>query len=644
MSGIAGIFRIDGRGVDRQELDRAVNALHRYGPDRSGTAALGNVGFAHALMRTTPEDQYDRQPFRLAGGAMITADLRIDNRDELLERVGLERKITADWSDSRLLLFAWEKLGDPVFPFLRGPFAVAIWDQRRQSLTLARDHLGLNVIMWHRDKHAFTFSTMPSGLFALSNAPRELCEEKVADFFVLNHADHVSTIYRNVFRIPPAHLMHVASDGSVKLRQYWSLRDTAPVKLRSDAAYADGLRDQLDRAVRRQMRSLHRVGALLSGGLDSSSVAALAARALAEKNQRLPAFTGVPRRGFDGPVPGGSYADETPFVEAIRNKLGNIDVHYVHNDQYDDFAALERFFIALDGPVRNPSNLGWVLGLLDRARQQNCRVLLGGLYGNYTISWSGWSQTASHLLRGRLLRAYRQWQLYYRSSPYSRWVAFRKLLVEPLVPLAISNRIDRQRRRGRYAWQDHSPIRMDFANAMAVDRRAQMLGHDFRYRSRRDDRERGLAQVDYLGDWQAAEKAVTGVEVRDPTADIDVVSYCFGIPPEQFLAEGIDRSLVRRAMWGMLPEAILTNRSRGLQAADWYEKLAAERDALSHQIVSLSRSPLARKMIDFHRLEAAIRTWPDTGWDKLEVFREYNLALTRGIAGARFLQWFESAN
>jgi asparagine synthase (glutamine-hydrolysing) len=179
---------------------------------------------------------------------------------------------------------------------------------------------------------------------------------------------------------------------------------------------------------------------------------------------------------------------------------------------------------------------------------------------------------------------------------------------------------------------------------MAVEERARELGHDFHYRTRRDERERGLAQVDYLGDWQAAEKAVTGVEVRDPTADIDVISYCFGIPPEQYLAEGIDRSLVRRAMWGMLPDAVLTNRSRGLQAADWFEKLGAERGALSQQVAALSRSPLARKMIDLPRLEAAIRTWPDTGWDRLDVFREYNLALTRGIAGARFLQWFESAN
>jgi asparagine synthase (glutamine-hydrolysing) len=414
--------------------------------------------------------------------------------------------------------------------------------------------------------------------------------------------------------------------------------------LRSDAAYAEGLRDCLDRAVRRQMRSVHPVGSLLSGGLDSSSVSALAARALSEKNQRLAAFTGVPRRGFDGPVPAGAYADETPLVEAIKSKLGNVDVHYVHNDQCDDLAALDRFFIALNGPVRNPSNFGWVLGALEQARRQNRRVLIGGLYGNHTISWDGWSQTASHLLRGRLLLVYRQWQLYYRSTPYSRWAACRNLLVEPLLPLSLRDWIDRFCRPRQCAWKAHSPIREDFATAMAVDRRARKLGHDFLYRARRDERARGLAQADYLGDWQAAEKALTGVEVRDPTADIDVVSYCFGIPPEQFLAEGIDRSLIRRAMWGLLPESVLTNRSRGLQAADWYEKLAAGRGLLSSQIAAFSHSPLARKMIDLRRLETAVNSWPSTGWEKLDVFREYNLALTRGIAGARFLRWFESAN
>jgi asparagine synthase (glutamine-hydrolysing) len=645
MSGIAGLLRLDGRPVARHELERAANALRQYGPDRSDIFAGGSIGLIHVLMHMTPEDRFDRQPLRGASGSLITADLRLDNRDDVLARIGIARHDAAAWPDSHVLLAGWEKLGDDIWPMLRGPFAAAIWDPRGRALTLARDHLGLNVVMWHATERFFAFATMPNGLFALADVPRELSEEKFADFLVLNHADHATTIYRNVFRVLPAHVLHVTHDGSLTQRRYWSPAEIKPVRLASDADYAEGLRDCLDRAVRRQMRSAHPIGCLLSGGLDSSAVSVLAARALAETNQRLAAFTGIPRPGFDGPLPNGAYADETPYVEAIRKKVPTIDVTYVRNDECSDFAELERFFIALEGPVRNPANLGWVMGILRLAQAQGRRVLLGGLYGNYTISWNGWSQAVAHLKCGRLPTAYRQWRLYYRRTSYSRWVALRKLFIEPLVPEQLGTWVDRRRHPNRIApWQDHAAIRADFAAAMHVDARARKVGHDFLYRMRPDERMRGLAQVDYAGDWHAAEKAVSGVEVRDPTADMDVVGYCFGVPPEQYLAEGIDRSLIRRAMWDLLPEAVLTNRLHGLQAADWHEKLESQRGELARQVAELSESPLVCRIIDLLRLEKAIETWPTDAWHTAKVFQEYNLALTRGVAGGRFLRWFEQAN
>jgi asparagine synthase (glutamine-hydrolysing) len=645
MSAIAGLLRFDGQPVAPRDLERVANTLRPYGPDRSDTMIAGKIGLVHVLMRMTPEDKFDRQPWRGAGGAVISADLRLDNRDNVLARIGITPPNAMAWSDARVLLAAWERFGDDVWPTLRGPFAVAIWDARRQVLTLARDHLGLNVAMWHKTRQFFAFATMPKGLFALPDVPRELSEEKFADFLVLNHADHATTFYRNIFRVPPAHVVTVKPDGSMEQRRYWSPTDIKPVRLPSDQTYAEGLRECLDQAVRRQMRSAHAIGCYLSGGLDSSSVAALAARALGEKGQRLAAFTQVPREGFDGLVPAGRYADETPYVEAIRSAAGNIDVTYVRSDECDDFADLERLFLLLEGPVRNPTNLGWMLAIARRARAQGRRVLLGGFNGNYTISWDGWSQTVDHLLRGRLLTTYRQWRQFYRRSSYSRWVAFRKLLVEPLVPERLGNWADRRRRPHRIAqWENHAAIKPEFAAAMGVDTRARDAGHDFLYRMRRGERAANLAALDYVGDWNAAEKAMTGVEVRDPTADLDVVHFCFGVASEQYLAEDIDRSLVRRAMWGLLPEIVLTNRLRGLQSADWYEKLESRRDQLAAEIAALSTSPLARRAVDLARLERSIKNWPTGGWHTRPVVEEYHFALTRGIAGARFLRWRESKN
>lgn len=645
MSAIAGVMCLDGRSVDRRDLERVANALRQHGPDRSGIVAGESVGLVHTLMRMTPEDQFDRQPWQGASGSLITADMRLDNRDDLLGRIGVTQREAVTWPDSRVLITAWEKLSDEVWPMLRGPFAVAIFHPRDRTLTLARDQLGLNLVMWHRSKRFFAFATMPNGLFALDGVPRKLSEEKLADFLVLNHSDHQTTVYQDIFRLPPAHVMRVKADGAITQRRYWSPAEIKPIARRSDQAYADGLREHLEAAVRRQLRSAHPVGSLLSGGLDSSSVAILAARALAATNERLVAFTGLPRRGFAGPLPDGAYADETPLVEAIVNAAQNIDVSYVRDDNGADFAELERFFVALEGPVRNPTNLGFILALLRQARAQGRRVLLGGFCGNSTISWSGWSQAAAHLKRGHLLTAFRQWQLYYRRSALSPWAAWRKLLVEPLLPDRLCDWIERRRHPGRAAaWADHAAIRPDFAAAMAVDARARKAGHDFLYRLRPDERVRSLAQVDYFGDWHAAEKAVTGVEVRDPTADLDVVCYCFGVPAQQYLAEGIDRSLIRRAMWGLLPEAVLTNRMTGLQGADWFEKLESQRGELARQVAAIAQSALARRMLDLARLERAIAHWPGGGWHRAEIFQEYNLALTRGVAAGRFLRWFEAAN
>ena len=446
------------------------------------------------------------------------------------------------------------------------------------------------------------------------------------------------------FAFRPATVATVTVDGTMSQRRYWSADDIKPVRLESDQAYAEGLRAVLDQAVRRQMRSAHKIGFFLSGGLDSSAVAGLGARALAEKGQRLAAFTQVPRDGFAAPAPRGRYNDETPYVEAIRELAGNIDVNYVRNNECDDFADLERFFLMLDGPVRNPTNLGWALAIARLARSQGRRVLLSGQRGNYTISWSGWSQTADHAVHGRLLTAYRQVRQYYRNSPYSRWTAFRRLIIEPLAPDRLGAWAAKRHRKYQAQWDEYAPIRPEFAANTGVMARANSIGHDFLFRMRRDERTKGLAVVDYAGDWNAAEKALHGVEVRDPTADMSVVEYCLGVPPEQYLVEDIDRSLIRRAMWGLLPAMVLTNRLSGLQAADWFEKLETRRGAMAAEIAELARSPSVSKALDLDRAKRALADWPSGDWHARKVYYEYGLALPRAIATSGFLRWVEAAN
>ena len=183
MSGIAGVLAVRRPGRDPGTTSsaspiRCVNT-GRIAPRSSPARAIGLV---HVLMRMTPEDQFDRQPWQGESGALITADIRLDNRDDVLARIGVAPPAAATWSDSRVLLAAWEKFGDDIWPILRGPFAVAIWDPRVRALTLARDHLGLNVTMWHRNAQFFAFATMPNGLFALRRRAARIERRKTRRF------------------------------------------------------------------------------------------------------------------------------------------------------------------------------------------------------------------------------------------------------------------------------------------------------------------------------------------------------------------------------------------------------------------------------------------------------------------------------
>ena len=170
MSAIGGLLRFDSKPVERADLERMADALRMYGPDRTDIAIAPRIRLLHALMRMTPEDRFDRQPLRGPSGAVISADLRIDNRDDVLARLGMSPQEALAWPDAparraRCL----GKIRQRIVADVDGPFAIAIWSPRDATLTLARDHLGLNVVMWHRRQAFLAFATMPK---ACSPCPR----------------------------------------------------------------------------------------------------------------------------------------------------------------------------------------------------------------------------------------------------------------------------------------------------------------------------------------------------------------------------------------------------------------------------------------------------------------------------------------
>jgi asparagine synthase (glutamine-hydrolysing) len=373
----------------------------------------------------TPEDRYEQQPVASADGRLVlVSDGRLDNRPELADRLRISTHEAATLPDSTLILRAYERWGEDAPQHLIGDYAFALWDGRQQTLLLARSPLGNRPLYYYHTPRVFAFATMPNGLFALPWVPRRLVLENLLE------PAPACTPFQGLHKLPDGHWLRVNERG-LQEQLFWQLDLTRRISFKRDEEYVEAFHELLTTAVASRLRSLYPVGISLSGGLDSSTVAATAAPQLAQQNQPLYAYTQVPTPAFAGPLPPGKYADETPFVQAIAAMYPNLRLHFINTTDQPIFADINRFFDAMIGPFQNVANRPWIEAIQAQAQADGVRVLLTGEAGNLTVSWKGTSALPELVRKGALHRA---WCMA-RGETRSSVSAGRRLLSEGMLPL-----------------------------------------------------------------------------------------------------------------------------------------------------------------------------------------------------------------
>jgi asparagine synthase (glutamine-hydrolysing) len=588
LSAIAGLWRLDGSGAAagcRAMLD----AQRRYGPDASDHWAGGDVAVGRNLAHLLPEDDFDAQPVVGGGGRFIlVADLRIDNRGELGAALGVDGPRLAAWSDSALLLAAWERWQEACLDRLIGDFAFALWDAERRALCLARDFAGSRPLHFHASPRLFAFSSMPAGLHALPEIERAPDLDFAARAIAAGVPPNSGSWFAGVERVRPGHLLTVSAAGASQRR--WWKPPAAAIRLADGNAYAEALRAHLDEAVRARLRGQDHVAAHLSGGLDSSAVATSAAHLLAPDG-RVTAFTAVPRPGYCGSR-SPALLDEGPLASATAALWPNM-IHLklpaagpLPLDRLDDYVDL------FGQPFPNLCNAPWITAIGDSARARGLRVLLTGQYGNFAFSYDGMLLLADLLRRGRLPALAGQLAALWRGG----FVPPRALAGALLRPL--------------------------------LNRGSPAVG----------ERERRLRSFDFndLGGLAKGELARSGIDWRDATADRRLVEFCFAIPATEFLRGGVPRSLARRALAGRVPDFVLAERRKAVQAPDWHEPAAAQRASLAARLDAFLATPACR-LLPLERLHAMLAEWPQADWTRLAVSRRYRSQLLRSFTLAHFL-------
>jgi asparagine synthase (glutamine-hydrolysing) len=615
--------------------------LQPYGPDRQTILTRGNAAFVFCLHRLTPEDNFEVQPLIFIDRFIMLFDGRIDNRSELGDILGISTSDLRSVPDSMIALRLFDRWGERAFERIVGVFAIIIMDFQDGRLLCARDHMGLRVLHYYRSTGRFAVATVPEALFALSGVPRILNKEKLADNLVWRAGNHEITYYQDVFRVLPGSILQVRNTTFTK-HKFWDPSGISDVRFPNDRDYVEAFKERLHEAVRARLRSCGPPCATITGGLDSSSIAVVAADMLAAGGNKLNTFTVVPEVGFArGELPG-RYFDETPYVRRIAEVNRNIVPHFItqSGDPTPEKISEVIRMTALPGGILNSL---WGFDMFAAARSAGHNVMLAGEMGNITMSYHGWGLFAELFWTGRWLRLFAE----IRSSGYQWRRHVRQQLIGPLIPAPLFRRYKQWRRAGNPPWYDYSLIRPEFAARSGVIDRAARENMPFDAPPIRDWR---LARINHLrndceaADWYAKLRAAFRLDVRTPACDLRVVEFCVGIPEDQYLYKGRDRWLMRRAMEGRLPDIVLNQKKYGAQAADWYPRLTRTRNHIAEEAKRLAKNPEVTSILDMQRLNTILDSWPDCQPSEYTPQEEHLLALPNALGTAYFIEYMTGAN
>ena len=671
MSGIFGIINFDGQPVAREQLEAMRQAMAYWGPHGASAWQEGPAGLGHLLLVSTPEECYETMPRQHpASGVTITAHARLDNRQELMANLGLQ---SVDFPDSDrasttnipkpeipdgdLILEVYLRWGEDCAQHIIGDWAFAAWDERQRKLFLARDACGISGIYYYRSPRFFAFASCIKALLALPEIPKRPNMLRVAQVLTAWPGDGTQSAYEEIFQLPPAHTLTITAERMEK-RQYWFLENTPPVRLGSDEEYVEAFLEIYGEAVHSRLRTppaghfnrlktdsssdfaRRGIGATLSSGLDSGSVCALAAQEMRKRGERLLAFTSVPLYPTEGLV-SKCYGDEGPLVECNRQFIGNLDVEYIHAEAFSPMAGMWRAMELHDDPIYVPSNAYWINALFQRAQEKGLGAILTGQMGNATISWQGGMEDYWPMLLSG------QWQELQRkahNTQVSTWKIVKRHLLRPVI-LPFLNRVKRLSPSGNSPWAGYSASNDRWTNSIHLKRRMQEAGHDPHFTAPHDPAKHRLqffqSSVREVGTIWAEISAGYALQARDPTMEKRLAEFCFAIPDEQYRLNQQDRALIRRAMVGLLPEAVRLNTQRGLQAADLAPRLQAEMPALQTVMAHLEASALARETLDIPKMQSVLQALQG-GRAQIDAQTTVKCMtiLTRGIQTGMFLLRF----
>ena len=631
------MIRRDGQEVEDAVFARLVERMTFNRAEPGGHSPNKGAVMVAVTQPLVPEDHAAPSRHQNAdGNILLVTDALLSNRQELAGALGWSEAQLAEAADSALVMAAFERWGEKCPTHLEGCWALAAWRRRERRLFCAVDAFSFRPLFYHLASGVFTFASTLRGLFATPGLWRKLNERTLLRHLVVVRDQVEETLYEGVLRLPAAHTLVWEAGGEPVTREYWAPDPSYRVRCDSRAEYLSAFQREMEQAVAFAVRSTGNVGIMLSGGLDSTAVAVMAADILEKQGKRLQVIHTLPPSS-DPRRTRLWERDESDWVRMLEPHLPSADFHYRTETVKEPLpmAEWDRLFDIHQVPLR-----GMPMAK-DAAEERwendhGITTKTNGLGGNYLVSLealpSGYlTQLAWQGRWPTLWREARGCREFY-GHPGRR--ILQRALIGPL--------------RRTFRRQPLSPARIQMLRALhprlgsdayIADRLSWVGGGpivttEWQVKQRMGQIMAGLIPQN-VGPGNAVFSPDYSTYSSSPLMDRRLNAFCLGVPLEQQIKDGRDRLLMRDSLAGRVPEELRWRVTRGLPLPDFWGRFMAQHEGFRSSLQEFSSSDFVRDYIQVAEVERLLEV----------AVSKQNMAVA-GIVSelvmtGRFLQWFE---
>lgn len=574
MSAIWGTINLAGQDISKTCAAQMSTPYEKYKLDRISGLQEQNVYMACGQQYIAPTDAAERMPYHdKKKDIFFTADCVIDNRRELIEELG----VSADIPNGQLMYAAYEKWGEACSSHLLGAYAYAVYDRRRDRVMISADHTFNRAIYYYVRGEQIWFSTVHSAILAAAGETLQMNEQWLIDCITLKspvmNMNSTDTYYKDVYKIEAGTYVTFEA-GKLEKHIFWNPLKNCKEQRWSEEYCKNRLKELLEQSIDSVLCTEAETGISLSSGLDSSTVAGIAALLLKQRGKKLYSFTSVPMKDFQSKLGKRYIVNETEGVLENCRLHPNIEPEFLSCEGKSIFSEYHELVNILEMPTKSQQNAVWLYEIYQAAAQKGCKVFLNGQSGNSLLSAGIIEETIYRYIQsGKLIKAYRELELYCRSRHISR-KRYAKYLCREIS--AVHHRKQHNKKLDVYA---QTCVNRSLAEKYHTQDRFRELGYNsdasWGIMSYAECREamfdvRAFSQI---GEYDTQYGLATGLVIRDPIRDKRLLEFFLQVPQQYYAKDGTDRRLVREYLKEILPEAISGNvSSRGLQGADYQER------------------------------------------------------------------------